>query len=388
MVHDGWMLENIDIQIDGHMVEFTVYSNRTEYECDAPAVESLNILSCVRTLEDNSIQNGIASSENEPVQIDLWIELDKSKLYPWESNVLGIAVHKDYEHRKANVPGYLAEFTLNTAIGAQPEELRENILAVLGGTGFKLALLEPASDDRPLFEEDGWRHWTCMLSSIPRDARFKDLLILRDTLSQAAFLPHNHITTPYLAFRMIQLGQASALVGHQESEWLECKSSAYELKNIHESLWKHELAEDVAQFANSEVGGLLAVGYWTSKRNGVDTIAKITPVPVSETRLQVYRDVLRQRIHPPVSRVLIASFPWDKGEIVCVFIPPQKSENQPYLVTGSVIHGRYIRSGVTIVRRQGDASIPVTAEEIHSTIVAGRAFLRGHISNPGNRDSS
>jgi hypothetical protein len=51
-------------------------------------------------------------------------------------------------------------------------------------------------------------------------------------------------------------------------------------------------------------------------------------------------------------------------------------------VSGSVIKGRYIRSGVTIVRRQGDASIPITAEEIHSTLVAGRAFLRGRIGVP------
>ena len=75
----------------------------------------------------------------------------------------------------------------------------------------------------------------------------------------------------------------------------------------------------------------------------------------------------------------IESYPWNDGQIVCIFVPPQKYENQPYLVSGSVIQGRYMRSGVTIVRRQGDASIPITAEEIHSTLVAGRAFLRGRM---------
>jgi hypothetical protein len=369
IMHDG-------LEVDGYLIEFSGYINGQDYECDAAAVENVNIWSCISMLENRSAHNRAVSPEDKLPKIDLWVELDKSKLFPWESNVLGIALHKAYEYHKTNTAGYLAEFTLNTAVGAQREELRENILAVLGGTGFKLALLEP-SNERPLFEEDGSHQWTCMLSSIPKETSFKDLFMLRDTISQAVFLPHSLITTPYLAFRMIQLGQAQALVGYQESEWLECKSSAYELRNIHESLWKHELAEDVAQFANSEAGGLLVVGYRTDKRSGVDTISKITPVPLSKTRLQVYRDVLRQRIHPPVSRVLITSFPWSKGEIVCVFVPPQKSENQPYLVSGSVVHGRYVRSGITIVRRQGDASIPVTAEEIHSTIVVGRAFLRG-----------
>jgi hypothetical protein len=228
----------------------------------------------------------------------------------------------------------------------------------------------------PRFKEDGWRQWICEISAFPVNTKFEDLFALKDSINQTLFLPSNSITTPHLAFRMIQLGQAQALFGLQESEWLECKSSAYEFKDLHESLWKHELAEDVAQFANAESGGLLAIGFHTKRRAGVDTIDKIMPVPTSNSRLQMYRDVLRQRVHPPVSRLLIESFPWNNGEIICILVPPQKYENQPYLVGGSIIHGRYIKSGITIVRRQGDASMPITAGEIHSTLVAGRTFLR------------
>ena len=346
--------DNINIEISGHTVVFTLYAGGSEYECDAEALEDLNISSCIATLEDHFIRSG-KEPENESSHIDLWVELDKAKLFPWESNVLGISVRKDYDSKGQRRPPYVAEFSLNTAIGTQPSELREIVLSVLGGTGYKLVFLEP-SGERPMFEEDGWHQWTCAITSIPNDANFRNLFMLRDTLSQAAFLPHRLITTPYLALRMIQLGQAQSLVGYRESEWLECKSVAYERKNIHESLWKHELAEDVAQFANCEVGGLLVIGYRTTRKDGIDTISKITPVPASPARLQIYRDVLRQRIHPPASRVLIDSFPWQGGEIVCIFVPPQKAENQPYLVTGSVIEGRYIKSGITIVRRQGDTS--------------------------------
>ena len=244
-------------------------------------------------------------------------------------------------------------------------------------THFSLAALEPATHETPLIEEDGWHEWTCIVSGFPKEVTVKDLLSVRDSLSQAAFLPHDAITTPYLAFRIIQLGQTQNLLGCQESEWLETKSFAYEFKNIDESLWKHELAEDVVQFANTDSGGLLVIGLRTKRKAGADTIHKITPVPPSDTRIQIYTDVLRKRIHPPISRLLIESYPWNDGQIICIFVPPQKHENQPYLVSGLVIGGRYLKSGITLVRRQGDASIPITAEEVHSTLVAGRAFLRG-----------
>jgi hypothetical protein len=84
--------------------------------------------------------------------------------------------------------------------------------------------------------------------------------------------------------------------------------------------------------------------------------------------------------------LLIEVYPWDRGQIVCIFVPPQNSENQPYLVSGSIVQGRYIRAGVTIVRREGDASIPITAEEIHATLAAGRALLRGHTGKPVQND--
>jgi hypothetical protein len=379
---------NIDIEIDGHTIEFTAYASMSEYECDAWAVENVDIHTCIATLESRYAESRSMQPERYP-HIDLWVQLDREELFPWENNVIGIAIHWQDDYNRTRKVPYVAEFTLNTAIGAQRDELKEVILSVLGGTGYRLSLLEHAFHENPDFAEDGYHQWTCAISSIPSDTKFKNLFLLRDTLSQAAFLPHHLITTPYLALRMIQLGQAQSLIDYQESEWLECKSVAYELRNIHESLWKHELAEDVAQFANSEAGGLLVVGYRTAKKSGIDTIVKITPVPASDTRLQIYRDVLRQRIHPPLSRVLIDSFPCNKGEMVCIFIPPQKSENQPYLVAGSVVQGRYIKSGISIVRRQGDASIPITAAEIHSTIIAGRAFLRGsfrHQSDEGNSD--
>jgi hypothetical protein len=225
---------------------------------------------------------------------------------------------------------------------------------------------------------DGWRSWTCTVTDLPGSARFEDLFSLRSRISQASFSMQDVISTPYLALNMIELGQPQALIGLQEAEWLEVKSWPYELKDIQEDLWKHELAQDVAQFANAEAGGLLLIGFRTKRKSGIDTLDRITPAPVSETRVQIYGDVLRRRVHPPMNGLKVAATPWGNGEIISLYVPPQRYEQQPYLVSGTVISGRYMRSGVTIVRRQGDASIPITAQEIHSTLVAGRAFLRGN----------
>ena len=371
----------VDIEIAGRNIQFLLWPAGTDFEVDASDVEELNIRVGIDALKAYSARIEAVIARDEAIRIDLFVRLDAKK-FAWEKPFFGIAMNETRDG------AHVAQFALITAIGSYKHELREALLSVIEGTGFTLFDLEEVEYESPLIEEDGRHNWTCEVSVIPENATFKDLLLLRDNLSQAAFLHLNAIETPYLALRMLQLGQATALLGHSESEWLECKSFAYEFKKIHESLWKHELAEDVAQFANTESGGLLLIGFHTKRKAGVDTIEKITPVPVSDTRLQAYRDILRQRIHPPVSRLLIESFPWNGGQIVSIYVPPQKYENQPYLVSGSVIQGRYMRSGVTIVRRQGDASIPITAEEIHSTLVAGRAFLRGPMGKQAGREGS
>jgi hypothetical protein len=367
--------EWVDVEIAGRNVEFLLWPAGTDFEVDASCVEELNIQTCIDALKAYSALIETVIARDEAIRIDLFVRLDVKK-FAWEKPFFGIAINEN----RSGV--YIAQFPLSTAIGSHRHELREALLSVMQGTDFTLIDLEEVEYETPLIEEDGRHNWTCEVSIIPESTTFKDLFLLRDNLSQAAFLHINAIATPYLALRMVQLGQAQALLGHQESEWLECKSSAYEFKNIDEAPWKHELAEDVAQFANTEAGGLLLIGFRTKRIAGVDTVQKITPVPTSDTRLQIYRDVLRQRIHPPISRLHIEAFPWNGGQIVCIFVPPQKYENQPYLVSGTVIHGRYTRSGITIVRRQGDASIPITAQELHSTLVAGRAFLRRRMHNP------
>jgi hypothetical protein len=115
----------------------------------------------------------------------------------------------------------------------------------------------------------------------------------------------------------------------------------------------------------------------THRLNGIDTIDKITAFPINDSRVQSYRDIIKQRIHPPITGLELDAVEERNLHIIYAYVPAQRDENKPYLVTGALIDGTYESQGITIVRRQGDASIPVSALEIHSALVAGRALLRG-----------
>ena len=67
-----------------------------------------------------------------------------------------------------------------------------------------------------------------------------------------------------------------------------------------------------------------------------------------------------------------------------ISVPPQPREMQPYLVHGAVVGERTEGAFFSIVRRRGEASITISAAQIHAYIVAGKAFLQG--SATGRRD--
>ncbi len=183
--------------------------------------------------------------------------------------------------------------------------------------------------------------------------------------------------SPFLVLKGLQAGRVDALLGRPETEYLEVKSAAYDLRNVGEAFWKLELAKDVAQFANAPTGGLLLIGYRTKRIDGVDVIYKMAPVQHKPNRFQTYGDVLKARIHPPISGLQIGGIPYGDNEVIYIYVPDQPEENKPYLISGAVIDNCYETNGISIVRRQGDASIPVTAQEIHAALVIGRAFIQG-----------
>lgn len=356
----------VDVNIDGRLVNFGLHGTGTEYEIGSLETQGLRVSSCMKELRAYT-KSHFPDAEG-PIDLAVRLGADKGS---WEQAVLGIYISETED------TSFVINFMINAAIGMQQPVVREVVNSSIRGSAFTLRSVEHDSEEFPIIEADGWRGWDIDLSIEVKSALlFDDLLRVRSRISQEIFLPREALTTPFLLLSTLQMGNAFALIGRTESEWLEVKSHAYDMRNADESRWKLELALDVSQFANSAEGGLLLIGFRTKRVNGVDTIDRITAAPRNPTRLQTYRDVLKHRIHPPINGLQVGSIPWDNADIIYVYIPAQEDENKPYLVNGAIIDDCYITSGVSIVRRQGDTCTPVTAQEIHAALAIGRAVMR------------
>ena len=96
-----------------------------------------------------------------------------------------------------------------------------------------------------------------------------------------------------------------------------------------------------------------------------------------------YQQVLEKRLFPPPDGLTIEAVPEGDGMLVLIDIPPQPEELKPFLVHGAIVDGRVEGAFISIVRRRGESSIPITAPMIHATLAAGRALLRrGEVSAP------
>ena len=172
---------------------------------------------------------------------------------------------------------------------------------------------------------------------------------------------------------LLRGGHAESLIGQAEGQWLEAKRQHYDLNT---TSGKISLAQAVARFANAETGGLVVVGLETKAVAGQDMIRKVTPVPHDPLIVRKYQQTLKDRLYPPVDGLQIEAIPGNGGDLVLLDIPPQPEELKPFLVHGAVIDGRTEGAFISIVRRQGDLTIPTTAAMIHAALVAGRALLR------------
>jgi hypothetical protein len=360
-----------EISLEGVRLSFYSRARGEEYEISASEIRGIGILDCMQALKKFSPdqpgdQFGI---------VHLVVTVDDER-FPWERGASWVFfdLHVD--------GSFSGEFSFNVAMGTHEDELINIIGPLLMSTCYELKGI-CHGDDMPAFREDGWHSFTVILACFSEDETFADFLGIRKALGQGAFLPRELIATPFLALRAVQLGQLSTLIGQRESEWLEVKSSPYDYKSDKGHAWKLELAKDVAQFANSSTGGLLIIGLHTKRADGFDIIDKVTSFPYSGTRIQSYRDIIRDRVHPVISGLELDAVRDGSLCIVYIFIPPQVEESKPYLVVGALVDDVYEAQGITIVRRHGDASIPVTAKEIHATIVAGRALLRGDLKGSG-----
>lgn len=191
------------------------------------------------------------------------------------------------------------------------------------------------------------------------------------TLLQAATVGH---VTRDTVVDLLLGGRADLLIGLREGPWLDVKSQHYDLTELAGQI---SLAQAISRFGNAEEGGVVVVGMETKRVPGGEVIKALKPVPIDGRILRRYRQAIENRIFPFPEGLKIELVETGPGHgLVIVSIPSQEEELKPFLVHGAIVNGRIEGTYVSIVRRSGEDSIPITAQQIHSTLAAGRALLR------------
>jgi len=164
--------------------------------------------------------------------------------------------------------------------------------------------------------------------------------------------------------------------------WFRHRGLRLSLRQRQATRGKISLAESVGRFANAEEGGIVVVGMETKHIPGGEIIRSVRPVAVNTATSRRYRQVIEHRLVPFPSSIKIQIVEISAGHgLVIVSIPPQDEDLKPFLVHGAIVDGRVEGAYISIVRRSGEDSIPITAQQIHSTLAAGRALLRrGHVA--------
>lgn len=175
---------------------------------------------------------------------------------------------------------------------------------------------------------------------------------------------------------IVRSGQIESLLGQEENDWLEVKSRHFHLDS---NIGKYDFLKSVAQFANSDLGGVLLIGAKTFSLHGRDTIEKITPIQVnadSSKIKQKYASILRSNIFPPIKNLKIEEISSAEGLTMLIIIPSQPEELKPFLIHGEILDGKIVKNYISFVERNGDSSYTYSPQSIHSMLAAGRSMLR------------
>jgi hypothetical protein len=170
----------------------------------------------------------------------------------------------------------------------------------------------------------------------------------------------------------LKLGRPEILIGTIESSWLEVKS--YDYHRLSSGAEKIKLAQDVARFANAN-SGLLVLGLKTSKSNSIDTISRVTPLPLPARSSSQYHKTIDAHVYPLVRGLEVFSVPYGTGELLVISIPSQLENDRPFLVHGNlgeITDKRVTGKFVSIVHRRGAEAEFLSGPAIHGLLASKR----------------
>ncbi|WP_172803766.1 AlbA family DNA-binding domain-containing protein [Actinoalloteichus hymeniacidonis] len=162
----------------------------------------------------------------------------------------------------------------------------------------------------------------------------------------------------------------SALIGLCESQYLDAKSSGYNLRIDSQKL---ELASDVAAFANATDGGVILIGAETAKdKFGRDQIVKFPGIASRSVDVNQYRDTISRYAIPGISGLRIDVCETEGSELLCILIPPQNPSKIPFIVKGSINkNGKISGKHIAVPIRSTDGNTHLDAHLIHAALSDG-----------------
>jgi hypothetical protein len=171
--------------------------------------------------------------------------------------------------------------------------------------------------------------------------------------------------------QLLDAGDFDALVGAVETAEVDFKRSPYRLKEVSEAF---ELAKDVTALANTEMGGILVVGFQTRspEESGLDTVATVHPFARSLFNRDQWLAKVHQLAYPTIVG-LDAKFKPSADDpergVAVIVVPVQAPDSRYFVVAKQFVSGDGAPGwmiGLSV--RSGDRNRPLGIGEIHALV--------------------
>lgn len=266
----------------------------------------------------------------------------------------------------------IQELQISAPLISDPGEIEQVLGPLLSAHGISIV-------STPVYQKfgggpQGNSPWVELLMRPVADATVGECIQLSRVIHQVLTRKSLSPTTPFGAYSLVLAGLSSALLGQSESQWLEVKAKGYGLDNDRQ---KHELACDLTALANTESGGVIIIGLATRKNSfGQDVVYATPGCSPGDINTEQYVEVAKNRIVPPIDGLAIRLCEASGRHYLAMYIPAQPSFSQPFIVKGGIIaNGRWTGAAFTINTRVGSDKWAMSAEAVHSLLVAARAAL-------------
>lgn len=178
--------------------------------------------------------------------------------------------------------------------------------------------------------------------------------------------------SPLAVYRNLSLGRWDRLTGELETDWLEVKQKMYGTQNPRQ---KFEMALDIASMANLDSGGIIIVGFETSRNShGQDVISSTTGKTRLEVSVPQLNATVENMVYPKISQLLVSIFHKNDREVLAILVPPQPARQRPFLVKGTAIdQDRMYGGGFTWVSRGNGAKQVTAIEDVHRALAGKRS---------------